>query len=1468
MDESEKKKKVRQQPKQIFSELVACNNHRLIVLMSFGIITSIVIDCPEACIWMPLDESQVPMYLVGSPLDILPIDPILFPTFLNEKESMEFTKTLKKLLASKLKQIHTRSCKIDNRWALNCSRETDFHLIVRACVDVVSLLDTADLTKPRAIFDLYSKVFGLTKGNNEFFDGEIVIRVKAMLQWAITNEREGSFRALLVSKILQIYVRHFRSLNFDSRNFVQIIVDFLNREAPSPGKASFRKEYSNLILLLIELQRASLFSHDEYIMLLIKYDELKDGEPIIPKLQKLLEPLKEVEAANLSDENIGRTSNENQQLIRNFLTPATTIIQGNLADHEFCRLKDDIEDEIVFMEKPEEMGIHERLIIQLPIEQIEANRGAVNQRAIYLYGITNEREEVSKNLRNFSTNIINKWLEFCYIFHRKRKTVKTRKNMVGLDECFKDFKKLTYYDRLCVTGYCMDGYLQILKDFTSKSTSSFSLPIIEIFDMLLSMAEAAQCIGWTITFFLECFPLILSCEKILDSVRTDLPPGTFSSQQCFAIVGFLAEHYKYFLLSKEAIKICNALFRVIEPAIRAEDYPTTGWSKAVAAFLIQARFDLRIRGKGFFAFRARDCQKLLPTHGTPIEYIQDFDDELFVSEDDLLNYQKRIYTFHDFKVFVQRLNSVEAEHSFVVNAFAMAKEFANDFSKLTELANFCGNISAVKSLESHWLNVIEALCTPHGSKRIRIPGFDKIDNSMDFFQHYTYSTFITLLATRFCFSVHSLFVRFNNDFFKAPHLYEGHKPHLLLTMQIIANISTATDEPFYISKSLFHLSNIPFRVPWRTSDLRINRILQIRELDAVILPLLLNIFSYVDGIKKKDTLRDIYSFAWNTVLTITDQEWIISRMFQICAVERDMEDFIKAVPNQNTGKLLLAIALRRKTDRKYKTEVMELRPALKTSIQKSFTVLTIWNLRATFCDLKVMIREAIPSRNGNGNKNAQYQALATNLIVEIGKSCRDFFLTDDVEKIRHLKCPTIESFTFLDLNCYWLLAELVEIITIPETLPKTIKGAFLDEVGNIFSTAPLDSLSENEREKKLKICANLLETQPFLNLLGTCQQGEEKSRDNMIKMMLDYGADIKLSENPIKLFEKRFNDDRAGILLRMNLVGTIIDFVNTPTDKLGEYAGCILQAMINGVISPERDGEYFTTCYDLLLTLVLALFTGPGQPQLDKEGNVKKPRYNDYTKFVNKITDKTMSGSLRCLEILFPIAAPTSEQPTFNDTFPVNSPMKNNGGKYPNIGPPGFARNIKHIKLDKHCDPAQKRIQRFLYHSHQNDFFHPGTIGNPLPKGMLEQFVVGPPAYTEPGPDFNPPGHHHPQMQHQHSLMNLRQQQQQQQHHANFSGGQHPHQQQQLHHPQQQPPHFYPPHHDRPIMQQQQHQQNPGLSMPPRPQPPGHHPQNNNMQMPPGPGQMGGGMHHPPNFNQMSQQQQQQQPSSSQNQHQ
>lgn len=151
------------------------------------------------------------------------------------------------------------------------------------------------------------------------------------------------------------------------------------------------------------------------------------------------------------------------------------------------------------------------------------------------------------------------------------------------------------------------------------------------------MAEASQGIGWIMSFFLECFTVLTSCERIFDRIRTDLPPGTFATQQCFAIVGFLSEHYKYFLLSKEAIRICNGLYRIIERPMKADDYPRTCWVKAIAAFLIQARYDLRIRGRGLFAFRARDCRRVLPLHGEEIGYVTSVDDDFFISEDELTN---------------------------------------------------------------------------------------------------------------------------------------------------------------------------------------------------------------------------------------------------------------------------------------------------------------------------------------------------------------------------------------------------------------------------------------------------------------------------------------------------------------------------------------------------------------------------------------------------------------------------------------------------------------------------------------------------------------------------------------------------------------------------------------------------------------------------------------------------------------
>lgn len=126
----------------------------------------------------------------------------------------------------------------------------------------------------------------------------------------------------------------------------------------------------------------------------------------------------------------------------------------------------------------------------------------------------------------------------------------------------------------------------------------------------------------------------------------------------------------------------------------------------------------------------------------------------------------------------------------------------------------------------------------------------------------------------------------------------------------------------------------------------------------MILPLLTNIFFISDMIKKDENLKEIYKFLFNTVLTISDQEWVIERMFQICQSDRDIEEFNTGFFGKDSlGQYLLRIALRRKSERETKMELVNSKGSKKALIDKLFSVLTIWNLRASYCDLKVMIKD-------------------------------------------------------------------------------------------------------------------------------------------------------------------------------------------------------------------------------------------------------------------------------------------------------------------------------------------------------------------------------------------------------------------------------------------------------------------------------------------------------------------------------
>lgn len=103
------------------------------------------------------------------------------------------------------------------------------------------------------------------------------IIVRVLVQWAVSAEREGTHRALLVARLLRMHACNSRdarkSQPFGNAHgkLQELLVDCLNRDWAQPtGKAATdpnirATEFGNLMQLFYELQRHELFSHDKYV---------------------------------------------------------------------------------------------------------------------------------------------------------------------------------------------------------------------------------------------------------------------------------------------------------------------------------------------------------------------------------------------------------------------------------------------------------------------------------------------------------------------------------------------------------------------------------------------------------------------------------------------------------------------------------------------------------------------------------------------------------------------------------------------------------------------------------------------------------------------------------------------------------------------------------------------------------------------------------------------------------------------------------------------------------------------------------------------------------------------------------------------------------------------------------------------------------------------------------------------------
>uniref|UniRef100_A0A915DDE1 Mediator complex subunit Med12 LCEWAV-domain domain-containing protein n=1 Tax=Ditylenchus dipsaci TaxID=166011 RepID=A0A915DDE1_9BILA len=1145
--------------------------------------------------------------------------------------------------------------------------------------------------------------------------------------------------------------RHYRSTAFGTHQLQDLLIDYLNKEAPTPDSVHFRQEFSSLMLLFYELQRFNLFNHDAYV---------RAPEQLVAHLSstpsQVPQPVQEaIVTPSATNPSIKTEVGEQPPAIISFIPTTSTSLPVSVAGSattavttmdskaslSSTSLNEDSAEEYasllplpqsldqasncpqMYMEKPVELSAHERFLIQLPIEQNEEWRDACNQRSILLYGISDERELARQELRKIALQICRIWqrkLNVEFFHNSKEVRFKRRVTTEIVGEALSKFKSQTYYDQLVICGWCTESLMDMFREFFQCTT--LVLPTSECLDMLCFMLESCGDLHELLTLAVELIPKLIRLEKVLATFHSDCMPGTIACQLAYVIVGYLAEHFYYFLYSKEASTIVNGLYRVVEKELCAVGYPITGWPEPLQ-------------------FSSTTAGKIFPESGAGLMPEDLKYNSLLLT--DFLKEPRRFYCYHDYKLHLPSIEDAHTRYSFVVNAFLAARNSKRDYDRLAELSNICGHVSVQKPMAGEWCVAIQELCYSSVSVKSGYSHLIREINVNDPSTHYSLSTFVVLLASKYCFSAHALLLRLLNNvlvpIIKADNLavLEGSEMGLCLALQIISSIVCATDIPFNVncelestpSNSANKAQSSKKLLEMRNADLRALKIVHIRELDACIFPLLSAVGILMDMLKKKidqsssnsstnvstlHRLNCLHSVVKCSLLAMCEQEWVISRVFRICETQKNMDAFNCSRLKDDIGQLLLRLALRRRNERQTKEDFMQLRgdeaTIKKARFDKLLSTMSLWNMRATFYDFKLMIKEISPDIPQKASSATMVQAhhqrsfLANRFITDIGMYCKELFV--NCKREDYYRGPFSQStFRFHHINCYWLIAPLISVCPKPDNIPQmvtgsmtvTVKAKFLDEAASI-----LDGVNGSHTQ--------LLGQQPFLNLILTCIQGEEI--DNLVGSLLRHIQAIigKAKENPTLPYQSQFAVEREGLLLRLNLVGGIFDSLLQTNGSSEPWALALFQLMFYEIIAADRDKQYFDVCFDMLSTLVHSMMTSSNS-QSAYNGLVRKIR--------KELGDRPIPPDLNCLAQLLPINKSRAELTAWESFSSANSPQKtsskSSGAGSANSS--SIAISLvngplpKATRLDKHPQLVQRQLMRLLYHNHYVDYPAPGLLG-------------------------------------------------------------------------------------------------------------------------------------------------------------
>ncbi|KAL1230178.1 Mediator of RNA polymerase II transcription subunit 12-like protein [Trichinella pseudospiralis] len=1301
-----------------------CPFHRTVLFGLSNVVHSVLIDCPTALIWNEMECEDTgengKAYLCGSPLDLLYCSPVDLPLFVDP--STEF---VKKELERLTEMVTERSRAVESHWSYNKCQLSGLSTIIQ---HFLSILDCLDKFKFEYVNEtnntdaLYKTIFQSEKKETRVDMDSIAVQF--LCHWAVSPHRYGSYRAAVVTRLFE---RHLQELSKKMPQvrypFQKSLFNYLHNQAPNLGEmcsSSEIKPFMNLILLFSRLIESDIFSHDQYVSTLVSSGDL------IPNGANVFYPLQNQCSSSASAvENVSNTQ------------PAILMSNNFFSEHfkpienvDFNYFKDSDESKLDFdriidfadkkaissdadscsLRRVPKLSKHYFNVLHFPLPQDDQYRHECNQRQLLLFGSNSDQYSRKHILKKLTKELNKLWSKKTSAELTTTGLIRVRKIIDSESLCSlsRKIQNLVFYDQFAVMDCCCDAGIAQFNSFINGQSNC--LPTLENFDFLLGLLEESSNFISLVEFMEAVICLLpkLEAQIVERNFQSANSLTLHWSRSCAtfgAVCCFMSLHADLYLNSRDCIQRCLCV----------ETKPSS----------------------------CNDLRSLLADVSQEIMLDVLFQESDLVIEPNL----------------IQRLvENANLCYAFAIVAVKTMCGLSDDTERLFNLVLFCADVTALcPNLNADWLAVFKILCCPFNSNQDQTSCDSLLNIDVSDHQCYQPLTVLTItLISRMCIRLEDFILHVAMPSLLplwkhagSAKVEKGPEASAKLTLHLLGKILLFFDyqgpKNALPAKTKGELSLICSSVDGMVPDAILTLLIAILMLDD----------SKVQELKSKenfDTKRsakqfveedtntagnsDIGSTAIQLLELICRQEWT-KRKFLHSTDLFDPKRLLNPLVNQTQAQRLLRMITR--SDSEILLKKFDSCTTKKELISKVLDSLTIMNLWVSQMDLQLLLKQVA---------NSQSESL--HLVDTIAKSCMEVFQpqatfsfgepSDDKDENAYLN-----ALSFDEIAPCWLVAPLIS------RLPSFVQGRVLKAAVSILENC------QARRDRNLFAqSSSLLAHQPFLSLVLICLRGQDDQREGLLSSLLKQIQEfvMRVKEDPYILCDRDIVSEMLDALqLRLSLIGGMFDTV-CRNANLENWSLVIVQLLLYGIVTEEKNQTLFYTCVDILCVLLLSCllpdsagFSFSGQERTNEDC---KRIYNNVIKKLKKEIGDRQMPSLRCVYQLLPIPRQMVDIIVCDEYG--SQPQKGSRGGFSSsevtqrkglqiIGKEklnpweiieGYNREniglkwswFQGIRLDYQPETLFEQMMRMLPHDHHHAFNRPPMPGEPRSDPFLETLQV------------------------------------------------------------------------------------------------------------------------------------------------